>query len=90
MLFAQRLNSDLVASNIQLVHNAVDWALSDTDLLAIRARTPAARAITLEEDKRGTWIFINFVIAFLALGAVVGVAWFRRYAVTPYITGKEG
>jgi hypothetical protein len=86
---ARQLNSDLVVSNIQLVQNAIDWAVSDTDLLAIRARTTAARAITLEPDARDTWRDINIIIAFLALAAVVGTAWFRRRAVQPFVTTKE-
>jgi hypothetical protein len=86
---ARQLNSDLVVSNLQLVLNAVDWAVSDTDLLAIRARTTAARAITIEPDDRSSWRTGNLAIAFLALGAVVGLAWFRRRSVTPFVTGKE-
>lgn len=86
---ARQLNSDLVVSNIQLVQNAIDWAVSDTDLLAIRARTTAARAITLEPDERDTWRNINIIIAFLALAAVVGTAWFRRRAVRSFVTAKE-
>jgi ABC-2 type transport system permease protein len=89
MLFAQRLNSDLVVSNIQLVQNAIDWAVSDTDLLKIRARTPAARAITVEPDARDNWRNANLVIAFLLLAGVVGLAWFRRRAVQPYTASKE-
>jgi hypothetical protein len=38
----QQLQSDLALSNVSLVHNAVDWALADTDLLEIRA-TPRRR-----------------------------------------------
>lgn len=86
---ARQLNSDLVVSNLQLVLNAIDWAVSDTDLLAIRARTTAARAITTEADKRDSWRNGNLAIAFLALGIVVGLAWFRRRSVTPFVTGKE-
>ena len=86
---AQQFNWDLVVSNIQLVQNAVDWALADTDLLAIRGRTTAARAITVEPDARDGWRTRNIVIAFLALAAVVGLAWFRRRAVKPLVTAKE-
>jgi ABC-2 type transport system permease protein len=86
---AQQFHWDLVVSNIQLVQNAVDWALADTDLLAIRGRTTAARAITVEPDARNGWRTKNLVIAFLALAAVVGLAWFRRRAVKPLVTAKE-
>jgi ABC-2 type transport system permease protein len=87
--FAQQFHWDLVVSNVQLVQNAVDWALADTDLLAIRGRTTAARAITVEPDERNGWRTKNLVIAFLALAAVVGLAWFRRRAVRPLVTPKE-
>lgn len=89
ILFSQKLNSDLIESNVQLVMNAVDWAVSDTDLLTIRARTPAARAITLEEDARDKWRNANLIIAALALAAVVGLAWFRRRAVRSFTAAKE-
>jgi ABC-2 type transport system permease protein len=86
---ARQLNSDLVVSNIQLVQNAIDWAVSDTDLLAIRARTTAARAITVEPDARDTWRTANYIIAFLALAGIVGLAWFRRRTVRPVVAPKE-
>jgi ABC-2 type transport system permease protein len=86
---AQQFHWDLVVSNVQLVQNAIDWALADTDLLAIRGRTTAARAITVEPDARNGWRTKNLVIAFLALAAVVGLAWFRRRAVKPLVSAKE-
>ena len=86
---AQQLNSDLLVSNLQLVHNAVDWAVSDTDLLGIRARTSSARAISVEADSRDTYRNVSIIIAFLALAAVVGLAWFRRRAVRSVVPAKE-
>ncbi|HWO23583.1 MAG TPA: Gldg family protein [Kofleriaceae bacterium] len=86
---AQQLHWELVVSNLQLVQNAVDWALADTDLLAIRGRTTAARAITVDPDARSGWQTKNIIIAFIALAAVVGLAWFRRRAVRPLVTAKE-
>lgn len=86
---AQQLESDLALSNLQLVHNAVDWALADTDLLAIRARTTSARALTVDPDARSMWRTINLVIAFGALALVVIGAWLTRRAVAPVIARKE-
>lgn len=86
---AQQLESDFAASNVELVHNAVDWSLADTDLLAIRSRNAATRALTVAPDARGTWRTVNIVIALLALGLVVGFAWLRRRAVKP-VTAGEG
>lgn len=86
---AQQLNSDLLVSNLQLVQNAIDWAVADTDLLGIRARTSAARAITIEAEGRDTYRTAAIVISFLALAAIVGLAWFRRRAVRPVVSAKE-
>lgn len=86
---AQQLESDLAAANVQLVHNAVDWSLADTDLLSIRSRTAAPRAITLAPESRGLYRTVNLVLALLGLLAVIGVTWLRRRAVTPIIVGKE-
>lgn len=86
---AQQLESDLATSNLELVHNAVDWSLSDTDLLGIRSRNTAARALTVSTQSRSTWIIVNIAIALLGLVAVVGFAWLRRRAVQPIISSKE-
>ena len=87
--FSRRRKSDLALSNVELVHNAVDWALADTDLLAIRAHTQAARALTIDADAYSSWRTANLVIAFLGLALVVVVAWLRRRAVRPFVTAKE-
>jgi gliding motility-associated transport system permease protein/gliding motility-associatede transport system auxiliary component len=86
---AQQLDSDLALQNVNLVHNAVDWALADTDLLAIRAHTLGARAITTPADNRNFWRNLNIVLAFVGLGLVVGFSWFRRRSVVPVIAGEE-
>ncbi|HEY5938850.1 MAG TPA: hypothetical protein VIU61_29560, partial [Kofleriaceae bacterium] len=83
--FAQQMKSDLAVSNVELVHNAVDWALADTDLLSIRAQTTAARALTIEPDKRNKWRDINIAIGFLGLAAIVGGVWLRRRNVAPVV-----
>lgn len=82
---AQELRSDFAASNLELVHNAVDWSLADTDLLAIRSRNEATRALIIGPDSRGRWLWLNIAIALLGLVAVVGFAWLRRRAVQPII-----
>ncbi len=83
---AQQLESDLATSNLELVHNAVDWSLADTDLLGIRSRNTAARALTVSTQSRGTWAIVNAAIALLGLVAVVGFAWLRRRSVQPIIS----
>jgi ABC-2 type transport system permease protein len=83
---AQQTESDFVASNLELVHNAVDWSLSDTDLLGIRSRNAAARALTVSTQSRSTWFIVNVAFALLGLVAVVGFAWLRRRSVQPIIS----
>lgn len=83
---AQQLESDLATSNLELVHNAVDWSLADTDLLGIRSRNAAARALTVSTQSRSTWFIVNVAIALLGLVAVVGFAWLRRRSVQPIIS----
>lgn len=80
---AKQLGSDLALANLQLVHNAVDWALLDTDLASIRTRSAASRILTVEEGARGSWEYGNYAIAFLGLLLVAGLAWWRRRNVTP-------
>lgn len=86
---AQQLDSELAAANVELVHNAVDWSLADTDLLAIRSRGAAAHTLTVAPEARGAWRTANLAIALAGLVLVVGLAWLRRRAVKPIITAKE-
>jgi ABC-2 type transport system permease protein len=83
---AQQMESDLATSNLELVHNAVDWSLADTDLLQIRSRNAASRALTVNADARGKWRTVNLGIAALGLVLVVGFAWVRRRGVLPIIS----
>lgn len=82
---ARQLDSDIVTANLELVQNAVDWSLADTDLLSIRSRTSAARALTVAPDARNTWRNVNIAIAFIGLALVVGAARLRRRAVEPIV-----
>jgi ABC-2 type transport system permease protein len=86
---SRQLGSDLALSNIQLVQNAVDWAMADTDLLAIRARSSASRVLTVAESSRASWELVNYALAVLGLGLVIGVSWLRRQRVTPVELPKE-
>ncbi|HET9619807.1 MAG TPA: Gldg family protein [Kofleriaceae bacterium] len=86
----QQLESELSRSNVELVHNAVDWSLADTDLLAIRSRNGAARALTIAPDAAGTWRAVNIVIAVIGLVLVVGIAYLRRRSVRPIAVPAAG
>jgi ABC-2 type transport system permease protein len=83
LALAQQLDSDFAQANLELVHNAVDWSLADTDLLAIRSRTAANRALTVAPDARDTWRTANIAIAAAGLLLVLAVAALRRRAITP-------
>jgi ABC-2 type transport system permease protein len=83
---AQQMHSDLATSNLELVHNAVDWSLADTDLLGIRSRNAASRALTIKTESRGMMRNVNIALAVLGLIAVVGFAWVRRRRVLPIIS----
>jgi ABC-2 type transport system permease protein len=85
----QSLDSDLTASNVELVHNAVDWSLADTDLLSIRSRNAATRALTVAAESRSGWIYGNAIIALIGLVVVVVAAWLRRRGVQPIITKES-
>ncbi len=82
---ARQLESTLAEGNVELVHNAVDWALADTDLLGIRSHNAAASALTVPPASRGKWEIINIVIALAGLGLVVLIAYARRRSVKPII-----
>lgn len=85
---AQQLDSDLATTNLELVHNAVDWTLADTDLLAIRAHDSSRHVLTVDASTCEEWRDIDLVAAFLALIAVVAVAIGTRRSVEP-VTVKE-
>jgi ABC-2 type transport system permease protein len=86
---AQQLDSDLATSNLELVHNAVDWALADTDLLAIRSRNAGSRALLVPVEARDRWLLLNLGIAAAGLAAIVALAALRRRRVRPLVP-KEG
>ena len=82
---AQQLDPEIATSNLEMVHDAVDWSIGDTDLLAIRGHNSAARALTLAPDAHAMWRTVNLGIAALGLFAVFLIAWLRRRAVRPIV-----
>ncbi|HEU4615779.1 MAG TPA: hypothetical protein VFS15_26970, partial [Kofleriaceae bacterium] len=86
---ARQMDADFAASNLELVHNAVDWTLADTDLLQIRSRNAAARALTVPPDKRDRWRDINLAIALIGLVLVVVLARLRRRAIEPIVVKES-
>jgi ABC-2 type transport system permease protein len=72
------MSQDRYLNNLNLVQNAVDWAVEDEDLLSIRSRGTYARLLRpLEEAQQIRWEVINYVVALLGLIGV-GVLWYTR------------
>lgn len=80
---SSQAGSDYVVNNVELVQNMVDWAVADTDLLAIRSRGSHTRILEIEEGARGKWEWTNYGIMALALAAVVALTIFRQRAQAP-------
>ncbi|HEU5058741.1 MAG TPA: Gldg family protein, partial [Kofleriaceae bacterium] len=80
---SSQAGSDYVVNNVELVQNMVDWAVADTDLLAIRSRGSHTRILEIEEGARGKWEWANYGIMALALAAVVALTLLRQRAQAP-------
>jgi ABC-2 type transport system permease protein len=67
-------------NNLQLVQNAVDWAVEDADLLSIRARGAGVRLLEpLTEQEQATWEVGNYLTALLLVVFIGGFfLWQRR------------
>jgi ABC-2 type transport system permease protein len=80
---AQQTQSGEARSNLQFVENLVDWAVADVDLLEIRSSGSFARTLSVAEDARSKWEYINYGLAILALGLVMGWNAYRRRTLAP-------
>lgn len=89
-LMAQ-LIGDQALNNVQLVQNAVDWAVEDTDLLAIRARGAGVRLLDpLTEQQQTTWEVGNYVVALLLVLLIGGFFLIQRRGEKPMELTKSG
>lgn len=62
--------------NLQLVRNAIDWAVEDTELLQIRTAGAFARTLEpLDDAQRSRIELLNYAVVLVALGLV---AWLPR------------
>lgn len=80
---SSQAGSDYVVNNVELVQNMIDWAVADTDLLAIRSRGSHTRILEIEEGARGKWEWANYGIMALALAVVVALTILRQRAQEP-------
>jgi ABC-2 type transport system permease protein len=75
---SRSLSADRYLYNLQLVQNAVDWAVEDEDLLSIRSRGTYARLLNdLDAGQHSFWEGLNYALGLVALVAV-GVVWHLR------------
>jgi ABC-2 type transport system permease protein len=75
---SQSLSQDRYLYNLQLVLNAVDWAVEDQDLLSIRSRGTYARLLPdLTREEQSFWEGLNYAAALIGL-VVLGVVWNSR------------
>ncbi|TFH24239.1 MAG: ABC transporter permease [Myxococcales bacterium] len=88
----QGLGSQLGASggiyrgNFQLVHNLIDWAVADTDLLQIRGSGAFARTLVpLSDAEKTRWELANYLVVLMALAIVVGIAATTRRRARPML-----
>jgi len=80
---SSQAGSDYVVNNVELVQNMVDWAVADTDLLAIRSRGSHTRILEIEDDQRGKWEWTNYAIMGLGLALVVALTVLRQRSQEP-------
>ena len=68
---SQNLSRDRYLYNLQLVLNAVDWAVEDQDLLTIRSRGTYARVLPdLTREEQSFWEGLNYAVALIGLVAL--------------------
>ncbi|MCF2947824.1 Gldg family protein [Paraglaciecola aquimarina] len=65
--------------SMQLMANAVDYALADTGLLSIRARGHFNRTLPpMERDSQLFWEYLNYLLAALGIGVIAVIQTVRR------------
>jgi len=85
------LVQDQILNNLQLVQNAVDWSVEDTDLLSIRSRGAYTRLLDpLTERQQTTWEVGNYIVALLALLLTGGLWYMRRRNEQPMTLTPQG
>ena len=91
----QGLGSQIGASggiyrgNFQLVHNLIDWALADTDLLQIRGSGAFARTLVpLSDAEKSRWELANYLVVLMALAIIVGIAATTRRRARPMLAAR--
>lgn len=86
------LHGERYRNSLQVLQNAVDWAVEDLDLLSIRAEGAVTRLLLpIAESAQRAWEVINYVAVALLLAGVGAVWWIRRRGERPmYGAGAGG
>lgn len=76
---AMNTSNEAHSGNLQLVQNAIDWSVEDTDLLSIRTVSAYARVLEplSEADTRAVQIR-TWLLTFVLLGGVLVIPWAMR------------
>ena len=72
-------------NNLSLLHNMVDWALQDAELLEIRNRGAQNRVLRVTDEQATNWQIFNIVMAGLALALIFGINAARRRSQAPLV-----
>jgi ABC-2 type transport system permease protein len=87
---SQSFSGDRYLNSLQLVQNAVDWFVQDTELATIRVRGSAARVLDpLTEQERSRWEIINYALGLLSLGGIGAVWRLKKRAEKPIPLGTR-
>ena len=74
---SRSLGQDRFLNSLEFLHNAVDWAVEDQELLAIRSRGSHARLLApMDRKEQRFWEWLNYGIALTALVLVAVAGWF--------------
>jgi ABC-2 type transport system permease protein len=76
---SSRLTQDRYLNNLQLMQNAVDWAVEDLDLLGIRARGTLTRVLApMDQREESILEALNYGVALAALVGIAAIGQARR------------
>ncbi len=79
MQLAGAVNGSVALGSVQLVANAVDWALEEQGLLSIRARGHFNRTLPpIPQEVRQVWEVMNYGLAIVALVSIALIQRFRK------------
>jgi ABC-2 type transport system permease protein len=86
MQLAQQMNGEVHRGNIVLVHNLIDWATADTELLSIRGTGAFDRTLRpMDDAARSMWEWISYAGVAIPLALIVLFTRMRRATPIPLV-----